>query len=475
MLNPDRPRLSVVHRKCLHFSGGKSERVLTFLYTSCLQPERGLPMKKIKNGKVAMAVALLSLLSSLFLSNSYASQPVLTEQDIPVCADSAVSAHCLAVEHQFFINGAREKDLSHLGDDLQKAGANPSRTSSVGFVISASKLRAIYGTPSGSINTNSTIAIVDVWDATYSISRLINDFNTYQTNSVYGNGLKTPNASLLKIFNQSGQAINAAPCTSCGSNGWGSETALDIDMVNAICPTCTINLYLANTASFPDLSAAVTSAAASPSVSAISNSYGGGGNTSGNSYPAYNNAAGSNGGIAVTASSGDSGYGLSDPADYSNVIGVGGTTLASATSGVGQTIWTGAGSGCSTNNAKSYQTSVTNCSGKAVSDVSAVANPSTGVAVSFNGNWYQFGGTSVASPIIATYMALTSQTWRAQTASSVAAKAATWLWSLSSASFIDPKDGGSNGRCTTSIWWCHTVTGWDGPTGLGTPMPGSVF
>ena len=83
-------------------------------------------MKKIKNGKVAMAAALLSLLSSLFLSNSYASQPVLTEQDIPVCADSAVSAHCLAVEHQFFINGAREKDLSHLGDDLQKAGANPS-------------------------------------------------------------------------------------------------------------------------------------------------------------------------------------------------------------------------------------------------------------------------------------------------------------------------------------------------------------
>jgi subtilase family serine protease len=240
-------------------------------------------------------------------------------------------------------------------------------------------------------------------------------------------------------------------------------------------------LYLAKSSSFNDLGSAVAAAAANSAVSAISNSYGGGGNTAGTSYPKFSAAALTGQGIAVTASSGDNGYRNSDPADFTNVIGVGGTTLASVSSGVGQSIWSGAGSGCSTNNVAPYQNSaVTLCKSstkvqKAVSDVSAVANPNTGVAVRYANSYLQFGGTSVSAPIVATYFAMTNIIWRAFSATVGVSKAAAWLWSLpQNPAFYDPLDGGTNltrGSCNPSLW-CHTKSGWDGPTGLGTPRPG---
>ena len=124
-------------------------------------------------------------------------------------------------------------------------------------------------------------------------------------------------------------------------------------------------------------------------------------------------------GIAITASTGDSGYGVQSPASYDSVIAVGGTSLRRASSARGwhETAWNGAGSGCSTLNAKpAWQTAATKCSGKASADVSAVADPNTGVAVydsfAFQGvsGWLVFGGTSASSPIIASVYAMSGNT-----------------------------------------------------------------
>src|SRR5205823_14448653 len=77
-----------------------------------------------------------------------------------------------------------------------------------------------------------------------------------------------------------------------------------------------------------------------------------------------------------------------------------------------ETVWSGAGSGCSKYIAKpSWQT---DCGGghRTVADVAAVADPNTGVAVydstRFQGiaGWLVFGGTSVAAPIVASVYAL---------------------------------------------------------------------
>jgi subtilase family serine protease len=242
------------------------------------------------------------------------------------------------------------------------------------------------------------------------------------------------------------------------------EISLDLDMVSAACPTCHILLVEASSNSFSNLAAAVNYAASVSGVKAISNSYGGSDSSETSSY--------NHSGIAITASSGDSGYGIESPASYPHVIGVGGTSLvkASNTRGWSETAWNGAGSGCSTVNAKpSWQTSVTQCSGDAVADVSAVADPNTGVSVydstAYQGlsGWEVWGGTSVASPIIASVYALSGNT---------AGYPASYTWTHTSG--LNDVTSGSNGSCSPSIW-CNAGTGWDGPTGLGTPNGTSAF
>jgi subtilase family serine protease len=105
-------------------------------------------------------------------------------------------------------------------------------------------------------------------------------------------------------------------------------------------------LVEASSANTPDLDKAVDTAAAHPGVASISNSYGGGESSSQLSDDSHFNHSG----IAVTASSGDSGYGVSWPASSQYVTGVGGTTLSTASNARGwsETAWSGAGSGCST-------------------------------------------------------------------------------------------------------------------------------
>lgn len=191
--------------------------------------------------------------------------------------------------------------------------------------------------------------------------------------SQYGLPACTTANGCFKKVNQTGGT--SYPRTNAG---WATEISLDLDMVSAICPKCHILLVEATSASYANLGKAVNEAAALH-ANAISNSYGGG-DVSDASAPYYNHP-----GIAVTASSGDSGYGVAFPASSHYVTAVGGTHLvkASNTRGWSETVWSGAGSGCSTlNTALSGQSSFnTGCAKRAEADVSAVADPATGVAV----------------------------------------------------------------------------------------------
>ena len=288
-----------------------------------------------------------------------------------------------------------------------------------------------------------TVAIVDAFD----------DPNAESDLAVYRNQVGLPPCSAangcFRKVNQSGGTVYPT------GTSWEQEIALDLDMVSAICPNCHILLVEANDNSYANLGIAVNYAAGQ-GVVAISNSYGG---SEWNGETAYEGPY-NHPGIAVTVSSGDNGYRVEFPAASRYVTAVGGTSLtrASTTRGWSETVWSGAGSGCSAYIAKpSWQTD-NRCSRRTVADVSAVADPNTGVAVydSGTGGWQVFGGTSVASPIIASIYALSGNT----------AGYGSYPYSHRS-SFYDVTSG-SNGRCRWA-YLCTGVTGYDGPTGLGTP------
>jgi len=297
-------------------------------------------------------------------------------------------------------------------------------------------------------NGTATIAIVDA----YGYPNAESDLATYRAQ--YGLPPCTTANGCFKKVNQSG-VQGSYPKTDVN---WSQEQALDLDMVSAMCPGCKIVLVQAKTAYMTDLAAAVRTAGSIPGVTVISNSYGGpeAGTTS---YEASYNQPGK----AVTVSTGDSGYGVQFPASSPHVIAVGGTHLvrASNTRGWSETAWTSGGSGCSTVYAKpSWQTDPT-CAGRMEADVSAVADPNTGVAVygpttRNTQGWMVFGGTSASAPLIGGIYGVTGHTpTGAQTIYQYPGQ-------------LNDVTGGSNGSCG-GTYYCTAGPGYDGPTGQGTP------
>jgi subtilase family serine protease len=302
-------------------------------------------------------------------------------------------------------------------------------------------------------SSNATVAIVDAYDDPTAESDLAVYRRHYDLPPC-----TTANRCFSKVNQTGGKSYPRK------DGGWAQEISLDLDMVSATCPSCHILLVESRSNAFTDLAAAVQYAGTVPGVAAISNSYGGGDTTESSAYDQP--------GIAITASTGDNGYGVKSPASYQHVVAVGGTTLSRAKGSRGwtETAWSGAGSGCSTINSKPFwQLPATRCTGKANTDVSAVADPKTGVAVydstAFEGwvGWMTFGGTSASSPIVASVYALSHNT---------AGYPSSYTWAH--ASGLNDVKAGKNGTCTTSVW-CHSSPGWDGPTGLGTPNGTKAF
>ena len=249
-----------------------------------------------------------------------------------------------------------------------------------------------------------TVAIVDA----YHDPNAEADLGVYR--QTYGLTPCTTQNGCFRQVNQNGSS-SSYPST---DGGWSQEISLDLDMVSAVCPSCHILLVEANSSYMSDLGKAVNTAA-SLGASAISNSYGGGeysGETLDES--SYFNHPG----INVTVSSGDNGYDVEFPAASQYVTAVGGTSLTKTTTntrGWAEVAWSGAGSGCSAYEPKpAWQSTPAGCSRRVVADVSADADPNTGVAVydslSYQGysGWMVFGGTSVASPVVASVDALSS-------------------------------------------------------------------
>jgi subtilase family serine protease len=319
---------------------------------------------------------------------------------------------------------------------------------------SPANLRSAYKI-TGSGASTTTIAVVDA----DGYSNAEADLGVYRAQ--FGLPACTTANGCFKKLNQSGQQGNYP----ANNTGWSQETALDLDMVSAMCPNCHIVLVEGNSATFANLAAAENTAAAQ-GPHAISNSYGGGESGSQTYEPSYNHA-----GIAITASTGDSGFaaGPQFPATSPHTTAVGGTSLVTATNSRGwsETVWVDAGSGCSTVYAKPTWQHDTGCTKRMEGDVAADADPNTGVAVygpvnSRRSGWLVFGGTSVAAPLIAGVYGVNGG-----------------AVNYGSNPYGDTADlfdvtSGSNGSCSPA-YFCHGEVGYDGPTGLGTPNGSNAF
>jgi tripartite motif-containing protein 71 len=332
-----------------------------------------------------------------------------------------------------------------------------------GSGLTPSELQSAYKLPSGSAGTGQTVAIIDAWGDPTAES----DLATYR--SSYGLPACTEANGCFSKVNETGGKSYPPLAKEKEDGDWELETSLDLDMASATCPDCHILLVEAQTSGFGEMSASVNEAVALGATE-VSNSWGSGEFSGENEFE----AAFHHPGIPITASSGDAGYDNSHsggsepnyPASSPGVIAVGGTslTVAENSRGWSETTWPDSGSGCSLYEPKPWFQTDSGCSMRTTNDVAAVAE---GLSVYDTTHaegteklpvWLTVGGTSASTPIIAGVEALSSSAARSSGAAAFYA---------SPSSLFDVTSG-SDGSCGGS-YLCSAGTGYDGPTGIGTP------
>ena len=372
------------------------------------------------------------------------------------------------------IRVAANARVCNTGDEVQcharvlvdSVGRNLTSAAPAG--LSPATLRSFYGITSNG-STSTTVAIVDA----FGYPNALRDLQMYRSTFGLPSIVACTTGGAHPCL-----AVRSQTCTTTlpgGNLGWQQETALDLDMVSAMCPNCNILLVEGSSASFSALATAANSAASCTATGtrpvAISNSYGGSESGTSSLSASYTHP-----GITVTASSGDSGFqaGPQFPATSPGVLAVGGTSVhVGATPR--ETVWLtttteATGSGCSTVFSKPSWQHDTGCTKRMEADVSAVADPNTGVAVfaptsSTASSFQVFGGTSVAAPLIAGIVGSTGAGIDPSTVYSRVGLNPALLFDVTS---------GNNGTCSTA-YFCHAEVGYDGPTGLGSPVGPGAF
>jgi Putative Ig domain len=408
----------------------------------------------IMSAAVAISAAAAVMLAPITASAATTSHPAVKSSQPTAAPAPAVKQHpfvhaCTAPAKRDEMScfALRRTDIKAVRESALAPDATPSGYSPASL-DSAYKLSAAAG-------SGQTVAIVDAMNDPNAAS----DLATYR--SQWGLPACTAASGCFRQVNENG-ATSPLPAN---DTGWAGEESLDVDMVSAVCPLCKIILVEANSADNADLYAAENEAVAL-GAKFVSNSWGG----SEYSGQTTDDATFNHPGVAITVAAGDDGTGAEYPATSQYVTAVGGTTLTTASNSRGwaESAWSDAGSGCSVYDPKpSWQTVTTSCARRAEADVSAVADPNTGVAVYQTygeSGWVVYGGTSVASPIIASVYALAGTPGSTDHPASYPYAHPTGLFDVTS---------GSNGSCGAPL--CTAGTGWDGPTGLGTPDGTAAF
>jgi hypothetical protein len=448
-----------------------------------------------------------------------------------VCgAPARGGAGCLAV--QLVPQSAEARARKHPLGMTRSAPLTAPSPSAGAFGLRPQDLHAAYALPTSAPGTQ-TVALVDAYndptaeadlnayDAEFGLPECTTADGCFRQVNQNGEAGSLPFPKTTKELETARKGSRAQREEAAEATGWALEISLDIEVAHATCQSCDIVLVEANGPSYEDLETAERSAA-TLGAGEISNSWAG---SEEGETPELESAGPFNHpGIVITAAAGDDGYlnwdaessaergYVSFPASSPHVVAVGGTRLSLGTGSAwaSEAVWNGdhaTGGGCSVVfTAQPWQQSVADWSGvgcatkRAVADVAADADPYTGVAVRDTSPeceyryeeakvkhvlyWCTIGGTSVATPLIASTFAL------AGGADGVAYPAETLYENrLKSPASLHDVTVGSNGECTlpfledglsactpaeeaascASKAICLAGTGYDGPTGVGTP------
>jgi hypothetical protein len=306
----------------------------------------------------------------------------------------------------------------------------------------------------------------------------------------------------LRVVNQEGSATNLP--TDAFRSG---ETSLDVQESHAICQNCRILVVEGNPQGselIKEIGLGVNTAVSdgATEISVCIELYADSTESAETAYLVEaNDEYFNHPGVVITVASGDCGYDeandpeswvfcedsrwryASFPAKSPTVIGVGGTMLSERGGVWWSQVWEQGGSGCSAIfAAPPWQTAVagwsaTGCGSERLDvDVAADADPLTAPRLYDDTpapdwprpGWGVTGGTSAASPIVAAEFAL------AGGAHGVAYPAQTLYSHAGEASAFEDVTDGSNGSCGGSTV-CHGAVGYDGPSGIGSPIGLSAF
>jgi len=498
----------------------------------------------------AIALTALSLALAPALAQPAAAAEALTPLPASAYAVRAVCppaspgrAACMALQLLPLTAAAREHTHPIGTVRAASAGPDPAPSPAAGDLgLRPQDVHAAYALPADA-ESPSTIALVDA----YNDPNAESDLESYDTE--FGLPKCTRANGCFEQLNQNGEAGNLpfpqnaasmiaeeAVCESGDeeacvnveeAEGWSVEISLDMETAHAVCQNCRVALVEADEPSLEDLQSAVA-AAERADAGEISNSWGSPECAQGSEAQCVGESSTFNDpGVVITAAAGDDGYlgwleeprsaFASFPASLPQVIAVGGTRLNPLSGGKwsGETVWNDGGKaggrgGCSVHfAAQTWQRDVSDwpsvgCgSYRAVADVAADADPYSGLAVydtspeceseyKEGGTWHvlhdwcTIGGTSLASPLIASVFAL------AGGAHGVRYPAQTlYQNAVDSPASLHDVTVGSNGECDepfdevtfatactqeaeakascADTLICQAGAGYDGPTGLGTP------
>lgn len=381
------------------------------------------------------------------------------------------------------------------------------------------QFRAAYENGLGIYGNGATVAITDA----YSWPRIAQDANTYAVRN--GDGAYAP-GQLTVVESPNGYNRGNA----CDPTGWSGEQTLDVEAVHAMAPNSKIRYYASASCFDDDFLDTLARVVDDNQAQLVSNSWSDlEANESAANVAAYEQVflQGALQGISFLFSSGDNGDELANtgvkqvdyPSSDPYVTAAGGTSTGIANGRiVTQTGWGsrtfslskngqnwvpggflyGAGGGYSSLFGRpSYQNSKVPASapaGRAVPDIAMDADPNTGMLIGQtqqfpDGNHYgeyRIGGTSLASPMLAGFMALAVQVsggglgllnptlYRTASAhiTDVTPVSAKGVVRVNNNNGFDNTDGVSYiVRTFDQDSSLKTATGWDPVTGLGVPNP----
>jgi len=406
-----------------------------------------------KARKLARAV-LVSLLSALAITSlagaptADAAQSVVGKSTCPAPTLGQITcdAQILVNKHSGKTVRPKVKKATARRHDIANTGLPAPEQMTPAYLQQAYDLTYL----SANRGSGDTVAIVGV----YNDQAAASDLATFR--STYGLSACTESNGCFQQLNEQGQS---SPLPAEDTN-WAEEESMDVEAVSALCPNCKIDLIEANAADAQDLQAAIGAAIA---AGANQVSISGDGIYTDNPFTDFSSS-----GVSIDVATGDNGALPAGedayPAALPYVTAVGGTTLNPASSdapnarGITETAWNGSSAGCDTQEAALPYQPADGCSGRSYADVSADADPSTGLTVydSPAGGWFDGGGTSLAAPLVAAFQAITG------------VNGSTPQWAYADAANLNDPSTGNTGSCSGQLSvLCNAAQGYDGPTGAG--------